>query len=123
MRRRRRRKSPAVQAAEMAFAIPQVLAHRAARMADRKELYTMGAEKAAAATEAWTAMALEAMRVNQELALSAMQSFWWPWLGRKSTSRQLQRAASDILGAAMAPVHRRTVANAKRLGRPRRRRA
>ena len=112
-----------MQAAEMAFAVPQVILHRAARMADRRELYGMGAEKVAAATEAWTAMALEAMRVNQELSLSAMQSFWWPWLGSRNPGRQLHQATMDILGAGMAPVHRRAVANAKRLARARRRRA
>lgn len=121
-RRRRRRKSPAVLAAEMAFAVPQVILHRTGRMADRNELYAMGAEKAAAATEACAAMALEAMLVNQQLALSAVQAFWWPWLG-KSARRELNQAALDILGAGMAPVHRRAVANARRLRRVRRRRA
>lgn len=132
--RRRRTKSLAVQAAEMAFAAPQVIAHRTARMAlggltpsarDRKELNAMGAEKAAAFVESWSAMALEAMRINQQLTLSAMQSFWFPWSGtrsRRSVSAQLDQAADAMLRVAMAPVHRRAVANAKRLGRPKRKR-
>jgi len=73
--RRRRRKSPAVQAAEMAFAIPQVLAHRAARMADRKELYTMGAEKAAAATEAWKIGAPSSSPLRGSVFAITMTSF------------------------------------------------
>ena len=85
----------------------------------------MGAEKAAAFAEAWSAMALEAFRVNQQLGLSVMQSFWFPWLGTRrarGASRQLARAASGIAGAGMAPVHRRAVANARRLGRAGRKR-
>ena len=50
---------------------------------------------------------------EKRLALSAMQAFWFPWLPRSSTSKQLQRAALGIAGAGMAPVHRRAVANAK----------
>jgi hypothetical protein len=51
-----------------------------------------------------------------------MQSFWFPWMRRSSASRQLSDAAMSILGKGMAPVSRRAVANAKRLGRPKRRR-
>ena len=82
----------------------------------------MGSEKIAAAAEAWNAMAAQAILENQKLALSVMQSFWFPWRRRSPASRQLGDAALSILGKGMAPVSRRAVANAKRLGRARRRR-
>ena len=79
----------------------------------------MGSEKIAAAAEAWNAMAVQAMLENQKLALSMMQSFWFPWM-HSSASRQLGDAALNVLAKGMAPVSRRAVANARRLGRPRR---
>jgi len=119
-RRSRKSKSLALQAVKLGVAVPQVMAHRLARM-DRKEFHLMGAEKIAAFNEAWTAMAVQAFAENQKMALSVMQSLWLPWLPRKSTSRQLNDAALGILGKGMAPVRRRAVANAKRLGRIKRR--
>jgi len=122
-RRSRRSSSLAAQTLALGVAAPQVIAHRVARMAlagaspsarDRKEFRRMGTEKIAAASEAWNAMALEAFLANQRLALSFMRSFWFP-------STQLSNAALDILGKGMAPVRRRAVANAKRLGRIKRR--
>jgi hypothetical protein len=130
VRRNRRTKSLAIQAAELAVAAPQVVAHRVARMAiagaspsarDRKEFHRMGAEKLAAFHESWNAMALQALRANQRLALSFMRSLWYPWGGTRpsvsATSKQLNHAVLGLLGTGMAPVHRRAVANAKRLGR------
>jgi hypothetical protein len=84
---------------------------------DRRELHRMGAEKILAANEAWNAMALQAVLENQKLALSFMQSLWFPWAQRPSAAMQLSNAALDVLGKGMAPVRRRAVANAKRLGR------
>lgn len=133
-RRTRRSKSLAAQSIELGVAVPQVVAHRVARMViagaspsarDRAELQRMGTEKIAALHEAWNAMAVQAIRENQKLALSFMQSFWFPWVrprsSVKSASRRLNRAALGILGKGMAPVRRRAVANAKRLGRAKRR--
>ena len=133
-RRRRRSKSLAVQTFELGIAAPQVIAHRMARMAaagpspsarDRAEFHRMGIEKVAAAQEAWTAMATQAVLENQKLALSFMQSLWFPWMRptptAKSVSRQLNRAAAGVLGKGMAPMRRRAVANAERLGRTKRR--
>jgi hypothetical protein len=80
----------------------------------------MGIEKIAAVNEAWTAMATQALFENQKFALTFMQSIWFPWKRRttiKSVSRQWNRAAVGIFGKGMAPVRRRAVANAKRLGR------
>ena len=133
-RRTRKSKSLAVQSIELAVAMPQVIAHRVARMAiagvspsarDRREFHRMGTEKITALNEALNAMAVQTFRANQQLTLSFMQSFWFPWVrGRpslKSGSRQLRNAALGILGKGMAPVRRRAVANAKRLGRAKRR--
>jgi hypothetical protein len=89
---------------------------------DRKEFHLMGAEKAAALAESWNAMAVQAFWANQQLAISYMQSLWFPWLRPKSSAtRQLSNAALGILGKGMAPIHRRAVGNAKRLGRARKR--
>ena len=79
----------------------------------------MSSEKVAAFGEAWVAMAFEAFRANQQLTLSVMQSFWFPWASPfpRSHSRQLSNAALGILGSGMAPIRRRAVANARRLAR------
>jgi hypothetical protein len=132
LRRIRKSRSLAAQAFELGVAVPQVIAHRVARMAvagaspsarDRKEFHLMGAEKITALNEACNAMAVQAFRENQKLALAYMQSLWFPWLRQpsaKSASRHLNKAALAILGKGMTPIRRRAVANAKRLGRSRR---
>ena len=132
-RRRRRYSSFASQTLELGIAVPQVIAHRVARMAscgafpsarDQEEFQRMGVEKIVAANEAWTAMAHQAFRENQRFAIELMQSVWFPWMRpaptAKSLSTRWNRAAMDILGKGMAPVHRRAVANEKRLGRAKR---
>ena len=132
-RRRRKSKSLAAQTIELGVAVPQVIALRAARIAaagaspsarDRKEFYRMGSEKIAAVNEAWSAMAVEVFRANQEFAASFVQSLWFPWtrpdFSAKRASRRLTRAGLEVLGKGMAPIRRRAVANAKRLGRTRR---
>lgn len=101
------------------MAVPEVIAHRMAGM-DSQEFQRMGSEKIAAFNEAWTAMAFEAIRANQQLTLSFMQSLWFPQAPRKSAARQLSDATLGILGKGMAPIRRRAVANAKRLRRTRR---
>jgi hypothetical protein len=116
-----RKKSLAVQSVELGIAAPQVIAHRMTRM-DPAEFQRMGLEKMAAAGEAWTAMATQAFLENQKLAMSLMQSFWFPWTRpTKSLSSQLNQAGTAILGKGMAPIRRRAVANAKRLNRLKRR--
>ena len=129
-RTRRKSKSMAVKSAELAFAVPQVVAHRLTRMAlgstvpskrDRKEFSTMISEKQIAFSQAWTAMAAETFRLNQSIAASLFGSFVFPGHGTKassmSLSRKMQGAASAIVSKGLAPVHRTAVANAKRLGR------
>lgn len=118
----------AVKSAELAMAVPQVVAHRVARMAlsgssqtprDRKEFELMGNEKMSAFMESWSAMTLQVWRAYHQAALSALQSFWNPIFGLKkptqSPSNQLNNALSNIVDKGMAPIHRRAVANAKRL--------
>ena len=129
-RRRRATQSLTVKAAELAFAVPQVVAHRVTRMAlsgpkisarDRKEFQRMVAEKNAAFSESWSAMARQAALANQALAGSIFKSFLSVARGKRpstaTSAAQLQRAALSVLGKGVAPVHRKAVANAKRLGR------
>jgi hypothetical protein len=129
-RRSRATRSLAVKAAELTLAVPQVVAHRVTRMAlaspklsarDRKEFERMVAEKNAAFGESWRAMAAQAAVANQALAASFFRSFLAVAGGKKpstaAAASQLNRAALGVLGKGLAPVHRKAVANAKRLSR------
>jgi aryl-alcohol dehydrogenase-like predicted oxidoreductase len=124
----RTRKTPSIarQAAELAVAVPPVIAHRLTRLAlagpapsarDRKEFQRMGAEKAAAFAESWNAMAQQALETTPTLALSFLRAFWSPARAGTAATRQVSRAALGMVQKGLAPVHRRAVANAKRLGR------
>lgn len=104
-----RRPLPAIRAAELAVAVPQVVAHRLARMAtagpwpgarDRREFSRMGSEKVAAFHESWSAMWLNAWRAQMQFAMAMLQGWWWP---------------ARIVDQGLKPVHRRAVANARRL--------
>jgi hypothetical protein len=129
-----RRSAPAVltQATEMALAVPQVVSHRVARMAlagplpsarDRAEFHRMGAEKIEAMQESWQAMAAQAMQAQQTLAISLVRS-WWAAPTMHSTgalhdmATQWQHSAWSVLHEGIAPLHRRAVANARRLNKP-----
>lgn len=114
------------EATQLAFAVPQVITHRVARMAlarpvlsdrDRKEFRRMGTEKMGAFMESWNAMAMQAFRANQALTMSFARAFWSSSLTANAVSAQLQSAALGVLGKGMAPVRRRAVANSKRLAR------
>lgn len=109
----RRRPLPGVRATELAIAVPQVVAHRLTRLAtagpwpgsrDRREFHRMGSEKVAAFHESWTAMWLQAWRAPMQFGMSLMGWWWWP---------------ARIAEHGLKPVHRRAVANAKRLARER----
>jgi hypothetical protein len=118
---------------ELGFAVPQVVAHRLMRIAaagprpssdDWNELWLMGAEKIVAYAESCNAMALEVLRANWAFALSFGPGWWFsfPLSARSSrarTRRHIERTALAAFAKGMAPIHRRAVANAKRLGRPR----
>ncbi len=120
----------AAKAAELGVAAPQVFAHRIARMGlagpllserDRKEFQRMFAEKNSAFTEAWAAMAKETVRAHQTLAASYVRSFWSPAVRAKTSAgsvmAELHDAAMGVFGKGLAPVHRKAVANARRLAR------
>ena len=81
----------------------------------------MVAEKNAAFSESWIAMARQAAIAHQALAQSIFRSTMSLARGKRPSAAasvfQLQRAALDVLGKGVAPVHRKAVANAKRLRR------
>jgi len=113
----RHSRSLAAQAVSLSIAAPQVIAHRMLNMT-HEEFHRMGAEKFAAFGESWTAMMLQGAFEAQQMAFSFMLAVWFPWLApRHSAARQFQNAALAIAGKGMAPVQRRAVANARRLGR------
>ncbi|HET7526854.1 MAG TPA: polyhydroxyalkanoate granule-associated phasin [Burkholderiaceae bacterium] len=121
------RRSPrhvALQAAELAWAAPRVMAHRLQRLAiagprpstrDRREFSRMGWEKVAAFHESWLAMALETWRVQQALWWSTLGAWWLPATTWRTRRHRPSDAAIGILGHGLAPVHRRALANARRL--------
>lgn len=114
-------------ATEVAYAAPQVIAHRLTRMAlaganpsarDQREFYRMGTEKVEAFYESWNAMLLQTLEINQRLLFS----FWFPWAASASSNspvEQLEQAATQILTSGIKPVHKRAVSNAKRLNKTR----
>ena len=129
-RRGRTSQSLAAKAAELAFAVPQVVTHRVTRMAlsgpklsprDRKEFERMVAEKGSAFGESWQAMAAQAALANQALTASLLRSWLLVAQGKRPSpavsAKQLHKAALSVLGKGLAPVHRKAVANAKRLSR------
>ena len=81
----------------------------------------MVAEKTAAFSESWSAMTMQGYLANQALAYSFLRSFWLPLRkGRPSAyamGAQLHGAALGVLSKGMTPVHRKVIANAKRLAR------
>lgn len=132
----------AAQAGEMMLAVPQVIAHRMGRMMmrhpganDRRELHRMGMEKAEAANEAFTGVATQMARSAHGAATTYAQAWgrawmqiFFPWMAPGGRARfpvwgmtpgQMHHAALDVMGKAVAPAHRRAVANAKRLAKRR----
>ena len=129
-RRSRAARSLAATALELAQAVPEVVAHRLTRMAlsgptlsvrDRKEFARMVAEKNAAFGESWSAMTKQAALANQALATSFFKTFVAAARGTRPSlplaTAQLHRAALGVVAKGLAPVHRKAVANAKRLRR------
>jgi hypothetical protein len=121
-RARRRSSTPlATQAVELSLAVPQVVAHRLAAIAiaghnpsasHRREMHLMGTEKIAAFYESWAAMSWEMGRACLE-----MWTWWIPEQG--GAAHRAHRTAHAILSSGLAPIHRRAMANARRLGRTR----
>lgn len=125
---------------ELSIAAPQVVAQRLTRIAaagptpsarDRREMHRMGAEKVAAFWESWAAMTMQGWAAQQRALLDLQGTLWRSWLaapratsagdGLRRGATALQNASLDVLAHGLAPVHRRAVANAKRLGRTPRR--
>jgi hypothetical protein len=128
--RNRNAQSFAAKTVGLAFAAPQVIAHRLARMAasgptlsarDRKEFQLMATEKVDAVKESWNAMALQTIRTNQALAAGFSRSFWAGGHGPARIAADLQNAVLGILNKGIAPAHRKATANAKRLAPTKRR--
>src|SRR3954447_6439214 len=85
---RHRRRTPAIarQSAELALAVPEVVAHRLTRMwlggarpsaRDRREFHRMSSEKVAAFHESWAAMWTEMVRATVRLAFTPVAWGWW----------------------------------------------
>jgi len=111
---------------ELAVAVPQVMAHRLSRMAlagaspsarDRREFGRMGSEKVAAFQESWLAMFMHAALAQQRLALGWWRMLAWPWSGGHDLLGEAGRAGHATLHQGLLPVHRRAVANARRLAK------
>ncbi|MFM9915841.1 MAG: polyhydroxyalkanoate granule-associated phasin [Rhizobacter sp.] len=116
--------------AELSWAVPQVVVHRLTRMAmagsspsprDRREFDLMTAEKNDAFNESWSAMSSQAICVQQAMVTSLLTFFGSPSSAGTSSATAAAMdwhdAAIGVLGRGMVPVHRRAVANAKRLAR------
>ena len=117
---------------QLAMAAPMVVAQRTMRMAlagaspsasDRREMTRMSVEKVAAFSESWNITAQRMTQANLALGLDLMRAAWSPWnrsggLMNAAASR-FGNAATASLDGSLAPVRRRAVANAKRLGRSR----
>lgn len=127
-RTRRKAASLSRKTAELGLAVPVVVAHRVARMAmagpapsarDRQECMLMVMEKQLAFGEAWWAMSTRSMLAGQAFLESMLRLPWSPWLAGSpsagNAAARLQEAALDVLHDGLAPVHRKAVANSKRL--------
>lgn len=117
---------------ELGMAVPQVVAHRLTRLAmagpvmssrDKAEFELMWAEKNQAFAQSWLAMTAQALRAQQALALTWTAALFNPLaLSRGLRSHPGQTAnpfssGMSILNAGLEPVHRKAVANARRLRR------
>ncbi len=112
-------------AAELAWAAPQVVAHRVGRMSrsgpfpsqrDRDEFHRMWSEKAVAFSTSWFAMTTEAMTAQQAWPWSLAGRFWNPWSGAPAVgASKMHDAAWRVFAAGLRPIHRTAVANARRL--------
>jgi hypothetical protein len=129
-RRVRRSKSLSKQCMELAIAVPQVVAHRTARVAragpivserDRREFQRMVNEKQAAFTQACAEMALQMFRVNLQLASTLFWTFFYPSSltapSMAAAVAQSRHAAESVLGKGLAPIHRTAVSNVRRLSK------
>lgn len=134
----RKRRSAAYRLAKksagLALAVPQVVAHRVRRMAsagptpsprERQEFTRMVMEKQQAFVQSWLAMYSETLRMQQRLALSMLAGYALPWPATPRLfwqwTRRLSEATLAVAAKGIAPVHRKAVANARRLRKTARR--
>lgn len=117
MTRRRTQATLSRRSTELALAVPQVVAHRMTRMAlagpfpnarDRREFQGMAHEKVLAFWQSWFAMGWAMAQSIQKSWLAALQGARVPLIDSQA-----------LLGHALAPVHKRATANARRLARTR----
>jgi hypothetical protein len=114
---------------EVASLAPMVIGIRTARMMmagptlsarDRREFHRMGQEKVAAFGESISAAAMTIWTVNLEIgalwARSLMSGAAFPAAGGGGGS-MITGLTSRLAANTLAPVHRRVVANHRRLGR------
>ena len=129
-RRFRRSKSLSEKYLELAIAVPQVVAHRAARAAlagpvmsprDRKEFHRMVHEKQAAFAKAFWEMALQIFRINLQLTTTLFRTLFVPFAlaspSPRSEAAKSHRSVVAVLSKGLAPIHRTAVLNAKRLSK------
>jgi len=114
---------------QLTMAVPVVVAQRVTRMAlagavpsasDRREMKSMSQEKVAAFSESWHGIAAKMAQAYLNFGFDLMRLAWSPWhqsgdLAKAATER-FNNAASTSLDGSLAPLRRRAVANAKRLG-------
>lgn len=118
------------QTLELSMAVPQVMAERLTRMAfsglnpskrDHDEFVLMGSEKVLAFQQSWAAMWAQAWQSQAALADSLTRSSLAMVSGRPGEASdlllQVPGAAAEVLSAGLAPLHGKTVANARRLSR------
>ena len=114
---KRRPHSLARQSAELAVAVPQVVAHRMTRMAlagprpsarDRREFAGMWQEKVHAFWQSWFAMGTALAQAWQQAWIAGLQGAKVPVLDTQA-----------LLAHGLAPVHRKATANARRLAKTR----
>ena len=113
---------------ELAVAVPQVVAHRATRMAlagpfmserDRLEFQRMMCEKQAAFAQSYWEMGLQVFRVNLQLSSTVFGALFNPFSLTAPTvasvMAQAQHAFGAVIGKGLTPLHRTAVSNARRL--------
>lgn len=119
--------------AQLAMAAPMVIAHRMMRMAqagaspsadDRREMSRMSAEKFDAFIESLSSTAMGMTLAYMNFGLDLMRLAWSPWHQTggliKAAAARYGDATTTSMEGSLAPIRRRAVANAKRLGRKRR---
>ncbi len=131
MPRRRRRPAPlAATLTELAVAVPQVVGHRVARMAlagavpserDRREFAGMVLEKQLAFAQSWQAMFAAALETQQAVAEAWLAAATGRTDIAARAAHRAHQASATVLSVGLAPLHRKAVANARRLGKARRR--